>query len=117
MVNALDDEKQRAQEEFRTTLLSRDKTRISEQMVAYSFHNENWKWLFDEFMKISKGDDSSLRELAYVCIGHLARIHEDFCAVEAIEFLQREKGSFPGSAGVIDDAIGDIRMFHKNVGL
>jgi hypothetical protein len=60
---------------------------LADAMVGYAFNHPNWQWLYGRLVRIAADGSTTLRALAYTCIGHLARIHPEFCVKEALDFL------------------------------
>jgi len=85
---------------------------ICEAMVGLAYHEKDWEWCQNLFIKLIKdlSQNDEILRTAIICIGHIARIHRAInkaAVFEAFSVL-REKGKFEG---YIEDAISDIDLF------
>ena len=86
---------------------------LADAMVAFALNHQNWRWAYKNFVTIARTRDTALRGLAYTCIGHLGRLHDDFCTAEAEAFLRESLARDPANIGSIEDAGSDIAIFRR----
>jgi hypothetical protein len=91
-------------------LESGDRDRISRTLVQLALHDPERAWLEGLLVRFMSHDDSWIRGVAALCVGHVARLHRsvDRAVVgPALERLLRD----PETAGRAEDALDDIEAY------
>jgi hypothetical protein len=84
---------------------------VTQTLVGFALNHQNWRLVYMWCKRLSHSKRLDLQGLPYTCIGHLARLHPDFCGVEAMEFLESARRRDPENVGLIEDAIDDVQAF------
>lgn len=95
-------------------LQSGNLTDLARGLVELSQSGEDSDWSLQFCKMISHHKSLDIAMLGITCIGHIARTSDQFDPSEAIEFLTKRSAESPELEGVISDALGDIKIFHKN---
>jgi hypothetical protein len=91
---------------------SREVDRIIHAMLGAAYYESDWEWVQDWCLRFLESNDSSLRNTAIACLGHLARIHKKIDKTKVVSALRRHL-KHPEYEGRVEDAIDDIEMFAK----
>lgn len=93
-------------------LNSEDINIVTKTLLEVTFYNENWKWIQDLCIQFLSRENKTIKNLAIICLGHIARIHgkiEQNKVFKEFEKLEHDKEF----VGTISDAMDDIKMFTK----
>jgi hypothetical protein len=81
-------------------------------LVAAAFHNADWGWAQNWCLYFARSPHGSLRTIAAVCLGHLARIHRTLNLEVCLPVLVTLKeDADPAVRGGAADALDDIALF------
>lgn len=83
---------------------------ICDALIRICYHDPDWRWVQDKCIEFTKHKNASVRGLAVVCLGHLARIHHTLDLELVIPLLDSLKDD-PEIGGRVQNAIEDIEMF------
>lgn len=70
-------------------------------------------WLESFYIQYAQSDNKNIAQLALICIGHLARIHQYINQQKVLPFLNNIKNDNHQFVGIIDDMLDDIEIFTK----
>lgn len=70
-------------------------------------------WLENFYIQYAQSDNQTIAQLALVCIGHLARIHQHINQQKVLPFLNKIKNDNHQLVGIVDDVLDDIALFSK----
>jgi hypothetical protein len=96
--------------EARAAFRTGDESAIIAALLSLTFHDPDWRWVQDQLLQFAKHRNSSIRSLAGLCFGHLARIHRAL-DLEVVLPVHRELASDPETRGQAEDALSDIEIF------
>lgn len=91
-------------------LRSGDPWRLRETIIRLALHDPDWRWVQGLCLQYLESPDDSVRSVAAISLGHLARIHGTIdreSVVPALERLLDDKEV----SGIAGDALDDIGMF------
>lgn len=79
-------------------------------LVRVAFHEPDYVWAQDCCLRFCNHEDSEVRGVAAICLGHIARIHRKLDIKKVMPVLRRllkEKLI----AGQVEDALDDIKRY------
>jgi len=94
------------------TFQSNDSDKIVHAMLGVTYHESDWEWVQEWCLRFLDSTDPALRNVAIICLGHLARIHKKLDKTKVVSAL-RSHLKEPEYAGRIENALEDIEMFAK----
>ena len=89
-------------------LASGNPDEIANALVRLTYHDPDWRYVYDCCMRFAKHEDPMVRSNAATCMGLLAVFHRDPQIKDAIPVL-KEMAKDPEVASFAEDAIADIR--------
>ena len=98
--------------ELEEAFASDEAERVCNAMVATAFYEQDWRWAQDKCVSFFLGDNYQYIGLAATCLGHIARVLKTLEKDKIIDILTSRIGD-EQFAGIIEDAIDDIKMFVK----
>ena len=81
-------------------------------LLSVTLNGEDRRWVEQRCLDFLDGEDPSVRRIAVICLGHLARIHGELDLQTVLPRLERLSDD-PAVAGEVEDALDDISMFAK----
>jgi hypothetical protein len=85
-----------------------DMTRVTLVRVAY--HEPDHVWAQDCCLRFCDHEDSQVRAVAAICLGHIARIHGKLDLHKVMPVMRRLLKEQP-IAGQVEDALDDIKRY------
>ena len=73
-------------------------------LLSVTLNGEDRVWVQRQCLDLLESDEASVRRIAVICLGHLARIHRELDVRTVLPRLRRLSGD-PAVAGEVDDAI------------
>jgi hypothetical protein len=98
--------------EMMAEVASGDVARATDALLSLTNHEADRSWIESVLLRIIDGNyDLQVRQLAVICLGHVARIHRDISesAVSKLKSLVRDPDFSSRSA----NALEDIEIFVK----
>ena len=86
---------------------------VCQTMVSIAFHESDWHWAQDKFLKLLFHKNHNVSGLAATCLGHLARIHNTLEKDRVIRTLKMHLNNSE-IAGRIEDALDDIKIYVRH---
>jgi len=93
-------------------LQSADKVTVLNTLLEVVHTFDNWRWVQDKCLELINKEDSDIKGLAIICLGHLARIHSIIDKDKVLPVLQKWS-THAEVGGTCGDAMDDINMFAK----
>lgn len=91
---------------------SNDTDVIIDALLRVVHHDEDWKWKQELCLGYLDNEVQDIKELAIICLGHIARLHNTLDMNIVLPKLQM-LATDPQVAGKVEDALDDIMMFVK----
>lgn len=88
---------------------SEEKTRA---LLAVALNGEDRVWVQQWCLDLLESEDSNVRRIAVICLGHVARIHGEIDRDVVVPRLRR-LSSDPAVAGDAENALEDIEIFTR----
>ncbi|HEU4508395.1 MAG TPA: hypothetical protein VFR78_09180 [Pyrinomonadaceae bacterium] len=79
-------------------------------LLRLVYHDDDWQWIQDKCIELSKSPDVDVAGLAITCLGHLARIHRTLALDKVLPVLNERRAN-SDLAGRVDDALDDMEMY------
>jgi hypothetical protein len=70
-------EKLYSREKILKDLFSSNAELVVECLLSLAHFDNDWKWSQEQCIKFAKSDNESVRGIAMLCFGHIARIHRN----------------------------------------
>ncbi len=99
-----------SRDEAEATFAGDDPFAINEALLGITFYDDDWRWVQGHCLRLAHHPSSTVRSLAGLCFGHLARIHRDL-DLEVVLPVLHELTQHPDTRGQAEDALSDIEMF------
>jgi len=96
--------------EARAAFRTKDEAAICAALLSLTFHDPDWRWVQDQLLQFAKHKSSTVRGVAGLCFGHLARIHRQLDRDVVLPVL-RKLADAPETRGQATDALSDIEIF------
>jgi hypothetical protein len=77
-----------------------------------TYNNDNWEYVQNECLKYLEDENHDIVQLAIICLGHIATFHKYIDKEKVLPILYK-KILDKELTGVVEDALGDIKMFVK----
>jgi hypothetical protein len=93
-------------------LKSNDERRIVNALLGLALNEQDWKWVQDICIKFSSHSSHSVRGIAILCFGHLARIHRELEIEKVLPIVKKalyDSNDFV--KGHANNALDDIQFF------
>lgn len=87
-----------------------DHAAIIDALLSITFHDPDWRWVQGHCLRLARHPSSSVRSLAGLCFGHLARIHREL-DLDIVLPVLHELTRHPDTRGQAEDALDDIDTF------
>lgn len=102
-----------SREDAERAFAAEDPEAICSALVRSAFHDPDRLWIEQRCFQFAHHPHMEIRQVAAICLGHLARIHGALSLDIALPIL-RELLKDPEVAGTASDAIDDITVFIPN---
>lgn len=79
-------------------------------LLRLVYDDDEWQWIQDKCIELSKSPDIDVAGLAITCLGHLARIHRTIELDKVLPVLNELRANRE-LAGRVDDALDDVEMY------
>ncbi|QYJ21362.1 hypothetical protein KYT87_27895 [Achromobacter sp. ES-001] len=89
---------------------SGDVRSICEALVSVSLYGEDGKWAQNKCLEFLRSENSDIKGVAAIGLGHIARVHRQLDKEKVLAALRRHQHDVAIS-GQVEDAIDDINMF------
>lgn len=99
-----------AREDAMRELASGDAARVCATLVQLAFHEPDRAFVEDVLAQQLESSDASIRSIAALCVGHVARIHRALDVPRFRPLLDR-LALDPATVGNVENALGDIGVF------
>jgi hypothetical protein len=96
--------------EARAAFRSGSEAAIRAALLSITYHDEDWRWIQEQLLRFARHRNSSIRSLAGLCFGHVARIHRAL-DLDAVLPVLSELARDPETRGHAEDALADIAIF------
>lgn len=91
-------------------LATEDDEVVCDALVRCTFHENDWKWVQSQCLRLLQSPAITVRIVAVTCLGHLARIHGVLDLDRVLPVLS-ELAKDSRIAGRVEDTLDDIRLF------
>lgn len=79
-------------------------------LLSTALYDEDWQWAQDRCLDFLDHPNVQVKEIAIVCLGHIARIHQKLDLELVLPALKKQRDD-PEFAGRVEDTLDDIQVF------
>ena len=94
----------------REAFASGNPKKICDALISVAFYDADWQWVQDRCLSYLEDENSQIRSIAAISLGHVARIHGNLELDKVVPAL-RSKEQDSEVWGSALDALDDIEMF------